>query len=155
PMSGGILLDRPLQLRDMLFLDAAAQRQPHVSGIHRSLDLEHLRLRPRKLLVCLSNRGATEKASKKQRFTRRRIATRHEIARCREADTGNGGVPGSGIADSEALEPMLLDPEGADLPFQRRGGEAESRRGARRSGDASATLDEGRLDDLPLARGQL
>src|SRR5262249_52806442 len=43
PMSAGILLDHPLALREMLFFDAAAQRQPHVSGISRSLDLQHLR----------------------------------------------------------------------------------------------------------------
>src|SRR5262249_49130447 len=39
PMSAGILLDHPLQLREMLFFDATAQRQPLVSAISRSLDL--------------------------------------------------------------------------------------------------------------------
>src|SRR5262249_47383882 len=40
-MSAGILLDHPLQLREMLFFDAAAQSQPHASAISRSLDLQH------------------------------------------------------------------------------------------------------------------
>src|SRR5262249_16660200 len=53
------------------------------------------------------------------------------------------------------LESMFLDAEGPDLPFQRRGGEAESHRRTGWSGDAPATLGESRLDDLPLARGQL